>query len=132
MAPSPDESGFPPNDEGGGPIKTFLEHLEDLRWVLIKSAAAIAVAMVTCLAAGPLIVDILAWPLRHPLSIFRPKPDQQIVPIHLGSSYVGSVERTNVVLLHGTATNAFRSCSLVLHQIDGQTVFALELDPTNA
>src|SRR5438477_529969 len=26
-------------EDGGGPVKTFLEHLEDLRWMLIKSGA---------------------------------------------------------------------------------------------
>jgi hypothetical protein len=34
-------------EEEGGPVKSFLEHLEDLRWVLIKSIAAAGVAMVT-------------------------------------------------------------------------------------
>jgi len=29
-------------------IKSFLEHLEDLRWVLIKSLATIGVAMIIC------------------------------------------------------------------------------------
>jgi len=32
-------------DEAGGAIKTFLEHLEDLRWMLIKSAAATLLGM---------------------------------------------------------------------------------------
>ena len=33
----------------GGAVKSFLEHLEDLRWMLIKSAAALFVAMFVCL-----------------------------------------------------------------------------------
>ena len=36
-------------EEEGGPVKSFLEHLEDLRWVLIKSLAALSVAMLICL-----------------------------------------------------------------------------------
>jgi len=50
------------NDEGG-PVKSFLEHLEDLRWVLIKSAAVVAVAMLLCLIAG----DTVVWILKRPL-----------------------------------------------------------------
>ena len=34
-----------PEDEEGGPVKSFLEHLEDLRWVLIKSVVSLSVAM---------------------------------------------------------------------------------------
>jgi sec-independent protein translocase protein TatC len=52
-------------EQEGGPIKTFLEHLEDLRWVLIKSAAAVAVAMLLCLIAGDTVVWILKRPLQH-------------------------------------------------------------------
>ena len=36
-------------DGGGGPVKSFLEHLEDLRWMLIKSGAALLVSMIVCL-----------------------------------------------------------------------------------
>jgi len=52
-------------EEGGGPVKTFLEHLEDLRWLLIKSGAALLVAMIVCLYATPTIVWILKRPLAH-------------------------------------------------------------------
>jgi hypothetical protein len=29
--------------EGGGPVKTFLGHLDDLRWLLIKNSIALVV-----------------------------------------------------------------------------------------
>ena len=48
----------------GGPIKTFLEHLEDLRWVLIKSLAVLFVAVVVCLFGCPYVVRILTRPLE--------------------------------------------------------------------
>ena len=51
-------------DSEGGPIKTFLEHLEDLRWVLIKSFAVLGVAIVICLFACPYVVKILMRPLE--------------------------------------------------------------------
>jgi sec-independent protein translocase protein TatC len=50
-------------EEEGGPIKTFLEHLEDLRWVFIRVAAALGIAMVGCMAGAPKIVEFLRWPL---------------------------------------------------------------------
>lgn len=49
----------------GGPIKSFLEHLEDLRWTMIKSAAGIAVGMLICLIAGNRVVELLKWPLHR-------------------------------------------------------------------
>ena len=36
MANEPEEGHFPEEEEGG-PVKSFLEHLEDFRWALIKS-----------------------------------------------------------------------------------------------
>jgi sec-independent protein translocase protein TatC len=57
--PELDENG----KEFGGPVKSFLEHMEDLRWVLIRCVAALGVAMVACLAGAPLLVETLARPL---------------------------------------------------------------------
>src|SRR6266850_1268754 len=51
-------------EEEGGPVKSFLEHLEDLRWVLIKSLSALCVAMLICLIAGDRVVAILKRPLE--------------------------------------------------------------------
>jgi sec-independent protein translocase protein TatC len=52
-------------EEEGGPVKSFLEHLEDLRWVLIKSAAALAVALMVCLTGANYVVHILKRPLEQ-------------------------------------------------------------------
>jgi len=49
----------------GGPVKTFLEHLEDFRWVLIKSIAALFLGMLICLFAANHVVGIIKWPLDH-------------------------------------------------------------------
>ena len=48
----------------GGPVKSFLEHLEDLRWTLIKSGAAAAVGMLVCLLGANYVVAILKRPLE--------------------------------------------------------------------
>jgi sec-independent protein translocase protein TatC len=53
------------DEDGGGPVKSFLEHLEDLRWVLIKSAVAVGLGMLVCLIAGNYAVRILEWPLTR-------------------------------------------------------------------
>lgn len=51
------------SEEEGGPVKSFLEHLEDLRWVLIKSGVAIGVAVLGCLLGGNYVIKVLEWPL---------------------------------------------------------------------
>src|SRR6266699_3206336 len=58
--PRPDEI-----EDGGGPVKTFLEHLEDLRWMLIKSGTALLIGMIVCLYATNKVVSILKWPLKR-------------------------------------------------------------------
>jgi sec-independent protein translocase protein TatC len=52
-------------EQEGGPVKSFLDHLEDLRWVLIKAITAIALGMLVCLIAGDQVVTILKWPLTQ-------------------------------------------------------------------
>ena len=52
-------------EESGGPVKAFLEHLEDLRWVLIKSLAALGVSVVVCLLAGNQVIKLFLWPLSQ-------------------------------------------------------------------
>lgn len=52
-------------EEEGGPVKSFLDHLEDLRWVLIKSLAALGIGMLICLIAGDHVVEILKRPLHQ-------------------------------------------------------------------
>jgi sec-independent protein translocase protein TatC len=62
--PDEHEDVLPQQEEdGGGEVKSFLEHLEDLRWTLIKSLAALMLAMIVCLVAG----NRLAWVLKRPI-----------------------------------------------------------------
>src|SRR3954468_13380230 len=61
----------------GGPVKTFLEHLEDLRWVLIKSLSAIGVAFTICLLAGPQVMTVVKYPLSR-AKIKHPKGHQVV------------------------------------------------------
>src|SRR5512133_3458150 len=74
-------------DEEGGPVKSFLEHLEDLRWVLIKSIVALGVAMLVCLIAGNLVVDILKRPMTK-ARVSYPGTNQ-VVTVIVGTNQVG-------------------------------------------
>ncbi len=49
----------------GGPVKGFLEHLEDFRWLLVKLSAALGLAMIVCLFGANYVVEILKWPLMQ-------------------------------------------------------------------
>jgi sec-independent protein translocase protein TatC len=78
----------PSEDAEGGPVKSFLEHLEDFRWVLIKSLVALGLAMLVCLFGANYVVAILKWPLahaplRHPGS--NPVVDISFCTNHLGN-----------------------------------------------
>jgi sec-independent protein translocase protein TatC len=44
--------------------KPFLEHLEDLRWTIVKMALTLIVAMVICFALRGMLVRIMQAPLR--------------------------------------------------------------------
>ena len=69
-------------EDGGGPVKSFLEHLEDLRWVLVKSVVAILVGMLVCMVAGNKLVAFLTWPLEHAR---KATPLTTEVPVMIGS-----------------------------------------------
>jgi len=76
-----------PEEEEGGPVKSFLDHLEDLRWVLIKTGAALLVGMIICLIAGDRVVGILTKPLRD-AKIDYPGTNQ-VVTVRFGTNRLG-------------------------------------------
>jgi sec-independent protein translocase protein TatC len=53
------------DEDEGGPVKPFLEHLEDLRWVLIKGVVAVSLGMLLCLIGANFVLQILEWPLKR-------------------------------------------------------------------
>ena len=83
-----------PEDEEGGPVKSFLEHLEDLRWVLIKSGVAAGVAMLVCLLGGNYVVRVLEWPMTRAPRLHPSK--SQTVRLFFG---------TNELAVHQITTN---------------------------
>jgi sec-independent protein translocase protein TatC len=65
-----DEPVEPPlEEEEGGPVKPFLDHLEDLRWVLIKCISAVVIGMAICMYAAPHIVKFLTRPVPKGMTI---------------------------------------------------------------
>jgi Twin arginine targeting (Tat) protein translocase TatC len=74
-------------EEEGGPVKSFLEHLEDLRWVLIKSLVALAIGVLVCLLAGNHVVEILKRPLDKAKISFP--GTNQVVTVLLGTNHLG-------------------------------------------
>jgi len=82
-----------PDRAEGGPVKTFLEHLEDFRWVLIKSLAALFLGMLVCLFAANDVVRIIKWPLTHArIHYFG---TNQIVAVSFGTNRLGNFPLTS-------------------------------------
>ena len=52
----------PPETETSKP---FLEHLEDLRWTIVKMALTLGVAMIVCFAFRSTLVRVIQAPLNH-------------------------------------------------------------------
>jgi sec-independent protein translocase protein TatC len=81
-----------PDEAEGGPVKTFLEHLEDFRWVLLKSLVALFLGMLVCLFAANYVILILKRPLAH-APVGHPGTNQ-IVVVSFGTNRVGQFPLT--------------------------------------
>jgi sec-independent protein translocase protein TatC len=79
-------------EEEGGPVKSFLEHLEDFRWLLIKSGGALLVCLIVCLYAIPQIVWILKWPLSR-AALVRVHNEQKTL-VCMGTNTIATLELT--------------------------------------
>jgi sec-independent protein translocase protein TatC len=80
-----------PDDEGG-PVKSFLEHLEDFRWLVIKCGAALLVCLIVCLYAVPQIVAVLKWPLKR-AALVRVHDERKAL-VRFGTNTVATLELT--------------------------------------
>lgn len=95
----------------GGPVKTFLEHLEDFRWVLLKSLVALAVAMLLCLIAGNHVVGIVKWPLTRARMPFP--GTNRVAVVSFGRHHVGTFQLTpEQEPMLGPTTNRFVSVEI--------------------
>jgi sec-independent protein translocase protein TatC len=93
----------------GGPVKTFLEHLEDLRWMLLKSVIAIAIGMLVCFVGGNRLVTFLTWPLEHAR---KAAPVRAALPVLIGTNVIGKLSHDLLPTVPGT-TNHYGSLRLV-------------------
>ncbi len=59
-----DKTPEEPGSAEHGPLKSFLEHLEDLRWVLVKILTVVSIAWTACFYLGPQILLFLQQPLK--------------------------------------------------------------------
>jgi Sec-independent protein secretion pathway component TatC len=58
------EQGSGP-DENGDVVKPFLDHLEDLRWTIVKMMVTLVVGMAACFVFAHDIVKFLQWPIHQ-------------------------------------------------------------------
>ena len=86
-----DFSPEPPEDEGG-PVKSFLEHLEDFRWLLVKCSVALALAMLVCLIGANYVIGVIKWPLSR-AHVNWPGTNQ-IVSVNFGTNHLSNLEIT--------------------------------------
>lgn len=97
--PELDEDGNP----YGGPVKPFLDHLEDLRWVIIKCVFTMLIAMMGCMMGARYLVKALTWPLKEAQKIgYAVRTD---VPLTMGTKRIGRLDVSEFGLL-GMDTNS--------------------------
>jgi len=102
IQPRPDDD----ENDGGGPVKSFLEHLEDFRWLIIKIAATLGLSLFVCLYAVPQIVAILKWPLAH-AALVRVNQEHRTL-VQFGTNTLTTLRSdTNVIAGLDLGTNWF-------------------------
>ena len=128
----PSEPLEPQEDEGeGGAVKSFLEHLEDLRWMIIKCAAVTLVGMMVCLFATPQLAAILKWPLKmaaHRKLIFMPASTNTVVRLRFGDSTLQSITlASNKIGTFDLGTNRQIDLQLEPVQVGTNTLFSMHM-----
>lgn len=118
------ESDLEAEDEGG-PVKPFLEHLEDLRWVLIKCVVAVALGMLLCLIGANYVLNFLKWPLEK-ADHMRDKPGHEVA-LFVGTNMWAKLKPgiTNFGPLN-IGTNAVTALEIVPVPVGSNLVLALQ------
>lgn len=123
--PDDNQSETDEEEEGGGPVKPFLEHLEDLRWTLVKSVTAVILGMLICLIAGRYLVAFLMWPLNMAERVFLSSKSE--VAIMMGTNVLarGNPEELGMKSVFGT--NTPHALQIVPLQFGSNTILALQV-----
>jgi len=111
-------------EDGGGAVKSFLDHLEDLRWTLIKCVSAITIAMIVCLAAGDRIMTILKWPLER--ASRQDMGSAQYFTLQIGTNRLTLHLETNRFGILDLGTNRHVFMQLVPVEVGSNQVLALQ------
>ncbi len=115
-------------DDGGGPVKGFLEHLEDLRWLIIKAGAALLVGFFVAFYATPEIVTVLKWPLKQ-AALVRVNSTDHRTQIRLGTNTIATLDlTTNQVAGLDLGTNWFSIIQLAPLTVGTNTYLTVQVD----
>lgn len=117
-----DEGGY--EEDGGGPVKPFLEHLEDLRWTLVKSVVAIILGMLICLVAGKYLVAFLLWPLETAEKYLLSNKNEVVVMLGTNVIARGNPDEMGIKQIIGT--NSSGVLHIIPLQIGTNTILALQ------
>jgi sec-independent protein translocase protein TatC len=121
--PRPDEL----EEEEGGPVKSFLEHLEDFRWLLIKSGGSLLVCLIVCLYAVPQIVWVLKWPLSR-AALVRVHDEHKAL-VCLGTNTLATLELdTNQIGGLDLGTNWFTVLQIQPVAVGSNTLLAVHVE----
>lgn len=124
------EEYIPPGDEGG-PTKNFLEHLEDLRWVLMKCVVAVGIAFLVCLFASPVLVKILTRPLKQ--ANLMTLDNVPSVTFYIGTNRVGTYNlETNQSATYLFGTNLHAAVELAPITVGSNQVLGLTVRTNEA
>jgi sec-independent protein translocase protein TatC len=122
------ESEFHDEDEGG-PVKSFLEHLEDLRWVLIKCAVGVGICVLCCLIGANYVVKAIEKPLADAAALRYKKVST--VTIFVGKQLWGRFNPgTNTLGSFSMGSNEYPHVALELVGVPINGVTVLALQPT--
>ena len=115
--------------EEGGPVKSFLDHLEDLRWVLIKSLTALGIGMLICLVAGDHVVALLKRPL-HNATVSYPGSNE-VWTVYWGTNILKTLKLTDEQQARfGSGPNRYKSWKIdLLPNGTNGFIVGLNLDP---
>jgi sec-independent protein translocase protein TatC len=130
MADEPELLTSGNDEDGGGPIKSFLEHLEDLRWTLVRCAIAMALGMLVCLSASNYIIEFLKWPLERAQS-HRVAKDPQ-VSISLGTNLVAKFQASAFPPTTGATNDVYLRLSTIATNGLNLAVFEVDTNPPAA
>ncbi len=114
-------------ESGSGPTKSFLEHLEDLRWMIVKSGVALLISMIFCLYGTSQIIALLKRPLAQ-AALIQIGHEQKVL-VRFGTNNVTTFETgTNQLDGLDLGTNWFVIAQLEPVEAGSNTLLSIRID----